>query len=179
MVKLHNQLRVQYLLLSTSSNQINFSFFLAASLCVWRVSVWSDGHIYWPSLCALSHCHFWGSHYSHGKQFSLLTTHNLFPVSLCQLGPLRVNPSNKHSSLFLHTHTHIISFQVHGLVTFYKLLTTWVMASSREEVFSTFCPCYFFVSFSFFPITRRQISPSLFLVGIDRPTKFSIFEIFY
>jgi len=40
--------------------------FLATSVCVWGVSVWSNDNIYWPSLCVVTHCPFWTCHNNHG-----------------------------------------------------------------------------------------------------------------
>ena len=44
----------------------SYYFFFVASIRLWRVSVWSHGHFYWPSFCPFPHSPLWCCHPCHG-----------------------------------------------------------------------------------------------------------------
>lgn len=43
-----------------------FLLFFAAFIRVWRVDIWSHGHLYRASLCSFPNCHFWSCNYRNG-----------------------------------------------------------------------------------------------------------------
>ena len=57
---------------------IMFCEWIAASVCIWGVSVWSHGYIHRASVRFITHCHFWGCHHCHGKYTFVLQAAYLY-----------------------------------------------------------------------------------------------------